>query len=264
MFTGGNLFSSRNTRSAVDNFRRHITVTAKSEYELMKIHVATMFGCDANGRLRYVREPWGSPYAPPRFYMGRTVRGNVWHFRDDLPDELVRKLELICLSEPITGDLRRPALATAAVRAALQVYSPITKEERGPAYLIPGGMGRPTDAILITKENGVVLKNGFPWMLPHVLSAVDIGPVAAAIADGTAVSICFCARLTRSAAEAGVETLQAMRGRGYATKAVALWAAAVYECGLLPLYSTSWENLSSLRVAQKLRMICYGGDWLIE
>lgn len=230
----------------------------------MKLHVATMFGCDANGRLRYVREPWGSSRAPPRFYMGRTVRGNVWHFRHDLPDELVRKLELICRSEPITDDLGRPARATAAVRTTLQVHSLMAKEERGPAYLIPSRMERPTGTVLITKENGVVLKNGFPWMLRHVLSDIDIGPVAASVVDGTAVSICYCARLTSPAAEAGVETPEAMRGRGYATKAVAFWAAAAYERGLLPLYSTIWENLSSVRVAQKLGMICYGEDWLIE
>jgi GNAT acetyltransferase len=230
----------------------------------MRIHVKTMFGCDVSGRLRYVREPWGDPHAPPRFFMGRTARGNVWNFRYDLPDELVRKLDVLCRSEPVTEDLMRPPRVTVPVKAALQGHSPIVKEERGPAYLIPESVRTPKDAVLVTKENRDILQDGFPWMLRHIQADIDVGPVAAGVAEGRAVSICFSARLTSSAAEAGVETREAMRRRGYATKAVAGWAIAIYKRGLLPLYSTSWDNLPSMRVAHKLGMAFYGEDWLIE
>jgi GNAT acetyltransferase len=247
-----------------DVVRRNNTMRIESEDQLMRIHVAALFGCDANGRLRYVREPWGKPYPPPRFYMGRTVRGNVWHFRHDLPDELVQKLEVLCRSEPTTADLKTPSSAAMSLKAVLQDHRPIAKEERGPAYLIPESVVIPSDSVLITKENASILKNGFPRMLRHVLAGSDIGPVAAVVIAGSPVSICYCARLTSSGAEAGVETREAMRRRGYATKAVAGWAAAIYERGLLPLYSTSWENLASLGVARALEMVFYGEDWLIE
>ena len=101
-------------------------------------------------------------------------------------------------------------------------------------------------------------------MLPPLKADVDIGPVAAAVVDGSAVSICYCARLSPLAAEAGVETLDAMRGRGYATAAVTAWATAMRGRGLLPLYGTSWENVASQRVAEKVGAVCYGEDWEIE
>lgn len=229
----------------------------------MRIHVATLFSWDPDGRLRYVRDP-GGPYAPPRFFMGRTLQGNVWLFRHDLPDELLRELGVLCGSEPTAVDLMRPPRAAPAIRAALQAHAPITMEERGPAYLIPESVRAPTDAVLITKGNGHLLQAGFPGLLRRILADIDIGPISAAVLQGRAVSICHCARLSPLAAEAGVETLEAMRGMGYATTAVAGWAAAIRERGLLPLYSTSWENLASQRVAHKLGMVGYGEDWSVE
>src|SRR2546428_13888036 len=95
----------------------------------------------------------------------------------------------------------------------------------------------------------------------HRTADVDIGPVTAAVVNGGAVSICYGARLSSSGAEAGVETLDSMRGRGHATAAVAAWATAVRRRGLLPLYSTSWENVASQRGAEKVGAGCFGGGW---
>jgi len=118
--------------------------------------------------------------------------------------------------------------------------------------------------VLITKGNAHLLQDEFPWMLQLILDDLDIGPITAVVFEGAAVSICHCARLSPSAAEAGVKTLPAMKGKGYATAAVAGWAAASRERGLLPLYSTSWDNIASQGVAQKLGMMLYGEDWSIE
>jgi len=196
--------------------------------------------------------------------MGRTHDGNVWLFRHDIPDDLAHQLEVLCRSEPSAKDLMRPPHVASAIRAALQRHSPIIREYRGPAYLIPEGAQAPTDAVLMTKEMGRMLRAGFPWMLPHLMADIDIGPVTAAVVNGNAVSISYCARLSPLGAEAGVETLDAMRGRGYATAAVAVWATAVRRRGLLPLYSTSWENVASQRVAAKVGAVSYGEDWEIE
>ena len=239
-------------------------MSAESDEQLMRLHMATLFNCDSDGRIRSLGRPWSRPGGPPRFFMGRSRDGNVWLFRDDLPDNLTHKLEALCRSEPSTKDLTRPPRVASAIRAALQGLGPITREYRGPAYLIPEGTQAPTDAVLITKEKGRMLEAGFPWMLPHLTTEVDIGPVTAAVVNGSAVSICYCARLSPLAAEAGVETLDAMRGRGLATAAVAAWATALRGRGLLPLYSTSWENLASQRVAEKVGAVRYGEDWEIE
>ncbi len=44
------------------------------------------------------------------------------------------------------------------------------------------------------------------------------------------------------------------RRKGYATEAVAAWAGAVQAMGLMPLYSTSWDNAAPMKVAEKLAM----------
>lgn len=236
----------------------------ETDEQLMRIHVATLFNCDADGRIRSLSRPWDRPGGPPRFFMGRTQKGNVWLFRHDLPDDLAAELEALCQSEPRARHLIRPPRIGTAIRGVLHARGPITREYRGPAYLIPEGTQAPSGAVLITKGNGHLLEAGFPWMVPHITSDVDIGPVTAAVMNGSAVSVSYCARLSPVAAEAGVETLEAVRGRGYATAAVAAWASAVRRWGLLPLYSTSWENVASQRVAEKLGALCYGEDWEIE
>ena len=236
----------------------------ETDEQLMRIHVATLFNCDSDSRILSLRRPWSRPGGPPRFFMGRTHGNNVWLFRHDIPDDLTHELEVLCLSEPSAKHLMRPPGIATAIRAALQTRGPITREYRGPAYLIPEGTQEPTDAALITKERGRMLEAGFSWMLPHLTADVDIGPVTAAVVNGSAVSICYCARLSPLGAEAGVETLEAVRGRGYATAAVAAWATAMRRRELLPLYSTSWENVASQRVAEKVGAVCYGEDWEIE
>jgi len=239
-------------------------VSPQPDEQLMRIHIATLFNCDADGRIRSLGRPWSRFGGPPRFFMGRWHDGNVWLFRDDIPDDLTRKLEKLCRSEPSTKDLMRPPRVASAIRGALEGHGPITREYRGPAYLIPEGTQAPTDAMLINAEKCRMLEAGFPWMLPYLTADLDIGPVTAAVVNGSAASICYCARLSPLAAEAGVETLDAMRCRGYATAAVAAWASAVRRLGLLPLYSTSWENVASQRVAEKVGAVCYGEDWEIE
>jgi len=239
-------------------------VISESGEQLMRIHLATLFKCDADGRILSLGRPWSRPGGPPRFFMGRRQDGNFWLFRHDIPDDLARKLEVLCRSEPSAKDLIRPPRVASAIRAALEGHGPITREYRGPAYLIPERKQAPTDAVLITKEKGRMLETGFSWIIPHLVAGVDIGPITAAVVNGSAVSICYCARLSPLGAEAGVETLDSMRGRGHATAAVAAWATAVRLRGLLPLYSTSWENVASQRVAEKVGAVCYGEDWEIE
>jgi predicted GNAT family acetyltransferase len=75
------------------------------------------------------------------------------------------------------------------------------------------------------------------------------------------VAVCASARQTRSACEAGVETHPAFRRRGHAARVVRHWAKLVIESGATPLYSTSWRNQASSRLAIALGFEDYGVDF---
>lgn len=66
-----------------------------SDRELMAAHALALFTHDDGARLLTVNEPSGGAPAP-RLFLGRTRQGNLWRFRSDLPDVLVRELEALC------------------------------------------------------------------------------------------------------------------------------------------------------------------------
>lgn len=232
-----------------------------SNQQLLDLQINTLYQCDAAGRLRCVNEP-GQPLAP-RFFMGRTTAGNRWRWRDDLPAALVAQIDALCQAEPVCTDLHAPPQQYAAIKAALAAYAPLTNEYRGPAYWVPASVLPPAQVLLLDDATIHVAQPHFPW-----LTTADpyyaMGPVAAVVVDGCAVSICFCSRTPGLATEAGLETVAAYRGQGLAGMAVAGWAAAVRQRGWLPLYSTDWKNHASQRVANKLGLVCYGEDWSIH
>ncbi|WP_369127476.1 GNAT family N-acetyltransferase [Candidatus Entotheonella palauensis] len=99
-----------------------------------------------------------------------------------------------------------------------------------------------------------------PHFREWIGDVVQCQPFFALIRDGCAVSVCGSVRKTSQAHEAGVETAQDFRGRGYAAAVVSAWAHAVRQIGLIPLYSTSWQNMASQAVARKLGLVPYGTD----
>jgi len=233
----------------------------RSPLQLMQLHINTLFCSDPDGRLRCVNEA-GDPPAP-RFYMGRTAQSNLWRFRDDLPAATVEKLDRLCQAEPVSADLASLPQNYAAIRSVLQEHAPIENEYRGPAYWIPQDSPTSAHVVLIAEANAELLRAAFSWLLP-LPQRNDVGPIAVAVAQDSALAICFCSRRPAAATEAGVETVAAWRGQGHATAAVAGWAAAVRQTGCLPMYGTSWDNLASQAIARKLKMVLYGEDWSIQ
>jgi len=152
----------------------------------------------------------------------------------------------------------------AAVRRLLERQRPVTDEGGGPAYVFPDslpaitGAGAAVGVRLLGRGDLDVTRETFPWMEEEIAGRQ---PCAVVVVDGRAVATCFCARRTERAAEAGVETLEGFRRRGYAVAATRAWGEAVRREGLIPLYSTSWENLASQGVARRLGLVRYGADW---
>lgn len=232
-----------------------------SDRQLIEIQANTLFTHDAAGRIVHVNEPDGE--AASRFFLGRTVEGNVWRFRHDLPEQVIERLNASCEQEPIAHDVRTPPLHLAAMQETLEAHAPIREVSSGPAYRFPDDVRWPSDtaAVRITRADAAYLQGEFSWLAPHL---DNMPPVFAVVQGGRAASVCFSSRITAVADEAGVNTLTAYRGRGYAAAAVAGWATAIRELGRIPLYSTDWDNLASQSVARKLGLVMYGADLSIQ
>lgn len=229
-----------------------------TDFDLMRMQAEALFVHDAGGRLLRINEP--EPTDPaPRFFLGRTAAGSLWRTRFDLPDDLAAALARLAGDEPLGSDLRQPPAHLADYTALLQQHAPVADINSGPAYTLPP-LDSPRCALSITPENRTLVQAHFPWLVDTL---ADYAPVAAVVADGVAVAVCFCSRITRRAADAGLYTEASYRGRGFAADAVRGWAAAVRARGRLPLYSTSWANLASQAVARKLGAVQYGADFSI-
>jgi RimJ/RimL family protein N-acetyltransferase len=221
--------------------------------ELMQIHVETLFTHDNNRRLLVVNEPNGRP--APRFFLGRTQQSTLYRFRHDLPQPLIHQLTKLAQNEPTGWPLIPEPKHTDEYKRLLQTHAPIQQIFSGLAYRVPIPQPSQPQTIQITRQNAHLLQDDFRWLCEEIELEQ---PCLAVVQNGRAVSICRSVRIGPQAHEAGVETLAAYRGNGFAPQVVAAWAAAVHQLGRIPLYSTSWDNLASQSVAQKSAAIPYG------
>jgi hypothetical protein len=224
---------------------------------LIRLQTATLYRLDEQGRMLCVNEP-DEPRAP-RLFMGRTLAGNIWSFRHDLPADLVDALEQLCRAEPVVADHQALPAGYDALRAVLAAHAPVAEEYRGPCYRFPEQLPPPDPrARQVTADDRELLLPHFPYLARAV---PEIGPVAVSLEAGRVAAVCFCSRLGERACEAGLETLPEHRRRGHGAAAAALWATLVRATGRTALYSTSWDNLASQGVARRLGLIRYGEDF---
>lgn len=226
-----------------------------NDQQRMSIVANALFTHDAAGRMVRVNEPDGD--VAPRFFLGRTQEGHVWRFRNDLPDEAVSALESLCKREPVhSGAMREQPIQLEAIGRVLAEHMPLGDVYAGPEFYFPERIPHPAGAIAqrMTHAHAASLAPHFGWAIP-LLGAV---PVWAVERDGVVVSLCFSSRTTPVADEAGVYTLEAHRGKGFAPAVVAAWAHSIRALGRTPLYGTTWDNLASQRIAKKLDLIAFG------
>ena len=213
----------------------------------------TMFILDRHGRISSTREPQAT--AGPIFTLIRSASTSAWAIRADMPTELAGKLDRLAREEPPILDPRE-----SPVNADQYLSLCGGKVDCGPAFSFPDEIGQPTD-VAIVNELKLLQRNFRGWVASEIPGRSPIY----AVTDGSfPVSICFSARNAETAAEAGVETAAAFRGRGFASRVTAVWAAAIRATGRIPLYSTSWSNSASLAVAHKLGLIQYASDWSVS
>ena len=216
------------------------------------LHLATLYETNDSGRLTTTREPAKQP--APKFVLVRSATASVWGIRADIPDAVAEELTALARTEPLLANAHDLPMHVERYRARG------TTEWFGPAFEFPELVTSSNEIVLIEDERALNV-NFRGWVVGEI--AAGCGPVMGIVGDGHPVSICFCARRSDVAAEAGVDTAPAYRGRGYAGRVTSAWAFAMRASGRIPLYSTSWTNTASLAVARKLGLVAYANTWSI-
>jgi GNAT acetyltransferase len=214
------------------------------------VQLETLFVLNEGGRIVSTREP--NPTAGPMFSLIRDATHCAWAIHNDVPDDLAHQLDALAREEPVIQDFRSEPLHVGRYRSLLG-----GTVESGPVFTFPEVL--PTSRDTITIEDIKKLERHFGGWKSNELSGC--APIVGIVEDGYAVSVCFSARRSALAAEAGLETAKPFRGVGLGPRVTAAWALAIRTSGLLPLYSTSWVNTASLAVARKLSLSVCATDW---
>jgi len=240
--------------------------TGEQKLSTPDLHLHTLFVLNGEGRITSTREPGAS--RGPLLSLARSPTGCAWAVRADVPDDVARELDDVAREEAPVLNLRDPpvhadrylSLLTDAIRLGQQPTARI-RHSAGPAFTFPD-MLTPSHEVVIVEDERLLQHNFRGWIAGEI--AAGRSPVTAVLRDGHPVSICFSARCSDVAAEAGVETAEAFRGQGFGSRVTAAWALAIRASGRIPLYSTSWTNGPSLAVARKLGLIAYASDWSLS
>lgn len=227
-----------------------------TDLDLLEWQTEALFLHDERGRIIASNEPDGQ--RAPLLFLGRSTEGAVWRFRDDVPHDIVAKIERLLGQDRRLRELTELPAREASLRATLARFRPVGSVEAGPAWYFPERIDAPDGVVGVNIGDEELLRPHFPWLADHLPEKL---PAVVVIRDGVAVARCSCSRRTERVAEAGVDTIEPHRGQGLAPAVTAAWAIAVRASGRLPLYSTSWENTASRQVAAKLGLIQYGVDW---
>lgn len=217
--------------------------------------------------MRAVNEP-GEP-RPGRFGVTRTAEGSRWAIRDDVPDAIAKRIGTLIEGDTLGDDPEAEPTYAGAIREALSEHTPITGEGSGPCFAVESlGPVPAGDVVRIEAENRHLLAGFRGWELEQPSEVNERQPCFGVVEGDRAVSICFSARRPGaplgSGVEAGVDTLEGHRRRGYAKRVVHAWAAELLRQGRVPLYSTSWDNTASRAVARALDMRLYGASWGLD
>jgi hypothetical protein len=181
-----------------------------------ELHLDTLFVRDARGRIVRTREPGGT--AGPAFALVRSASRCAWAIGAAVPDDLARALADLADREPPSADPRAEPVHAAAYRALVG-----GRTFFGPAFGFPDDLPAADDAVEVHDEAELDRFSG--WVPGEI--AAGRAPVWAILAEGRPASVCFCARRSDVATEAGVDTAVAFRGRGFAVRATAAWARAI-------------------------------------
>ncbi len=227
---------------------------------LLRQRIELRYRLDAAGRLVGENLPEDpDDQNAPSLYACLGADRLVYAFRHDVSPERVEHATAVleALSDAL---FESPEQLADAAEALAATWGDGAARTSGPIYRVPRGLPQDPDVVLLDAARRHTLADSFPHTRRHLLALV---PCAARLVDGKAVSICRTIRRSRFALEAGVDTLEAHRGRGTGAAVVAAWAEQAWREGRVPCYSTEWTNGASMALAHRLHMIPVGAEFTI-
>jgi GNAT superfamily N-acetyltransferase len=211
----------------------------------------TMFASDERGRL------FGTD--APHLHLLRTPEGLICRCHAGLADEVADALH--GLAKRARGRPSEWASEYADYGKALSSVAQLKALRAGVLYSFPALSESNYAAVNICEDNAKLLIGGVEEWRSDIASGL---PMTAMVVNGRAVSICASVKASTVAHCAGVETLPAYRGKGFASQAVAAWAKTVRALGAAPFYGTTFDNYASQRVARRLDPSLIGAEFSIE
>lgn len=211
--------------------------------------VETMWDVDHLGRL----------VDGPHLVFARTNDGPLVAHGIDVPESLVGPLEELLTRAP-NSELSE---AQELIERAL---GPTTVTD-GPTYVVPTATSYPATAEIITSEQAsdAPLRASRPDNWPteewRMLLAGRLGPWAMAVRGSRVIAIAHTPASSAHGAEAGAWTDPEFRGEGHAAAVTAAWAGVSVWGDRTLFYSTTSDNHSSQRVAQRLGLRRIGWSW---
>ena len=240
----------------------HTGYATDCDWLIAQLHA--LYRYDQRGRIVSRRDPSGAE--SPRFHFGRTRHGNLWRLRAGLATDLCERLSRLASREPALPSGPPPwssAERSGAIRVCLDEQGATPKEWRGPVFRLPdareslialdrraapAGRVEPADPRSLDEIGAA-----FPRIAENLAA---LAPIVVVREGGVIASLAYTACGDPAVvAECGVDTLEPRRQRGHGAAAVAGWLRQVRSLGGTPLYSTSWDNRSSLALAQTLGLV---------
>lgn len=222
--------------------------------EFFEIHVDTLFITNVRGDLVLINEPWEKhKQRAPLIYVSWNESGYAYRFRDDVSADKRQKIEQH-LEDVQSFDGAKQLPCADQIETLLSTQC----SESGPTYLAPNTVQPHGEAILVEHDNVEVLRTHFESMIDHI---EDFQPCCVVLDGSDAVSICDTVRRSARAVEAGLHTIETHQRKGYAVAVTSAWVKAVKVEGLIPIYSTSWENIASQGVAKKVGLAPFAVEY---
>lgn len=205
-------------------------------------------------------------------WLAGCAEGNVVRFRADVDEPTARQIEALVAQEPPTVLPESLPVHLNEYLALLSRDASSVEVSRDITFIFPSVEDDEPENDLMTElrvrlvtsdaEDGAELvarlrAEGMPQSLIEMgfVSTDDFWAPWCVVVDGEdIVSVAFTARLSANGAEAGVATPPPFRGRGFATLATRCWSRLEPLRGHSLFYSTDAANISSQRVAQRLRL----------